>query len=297
MWLRRAFFVVCYNTTFIANALFALGSATPYLVHAGLTSRLSPVLAGKVVAAVFLSTYSYSLIYIVNDFIDRRKDERLGIPKQTARHVLGDWYLWWLGCGYAVVFAAVFAVWRQVTVALAAYAAGLILLSVAHSNAGRLKLLTIFIERWAKFCSPLLLLCVSGSGAEVGAMLAGAVIAYPLGFMSDYALKGYLQGRLKLSASWRWGLYATYWPLAAGALVGLAGGWKAAEAALPAVGEYELTYVSIVALTYGLARVWRLGFLDRRYTPTVMTEKRQLLSYGLIQVIIIGMGAIYAAVR
>jgi hypothetical protein len=297
LWLRRAFFAVCYNTTFIANALFAAGSTTPYLVQAGLTRSLTPVLASKLVAAVLLSTYSYSLVYIVNDFIDRRKDERLGIPKQTARHVLGDQYLWWLGFGYAVVLAAVFAAWRQLAIALVAYAAGLMLLSVAHSNARRLKLFTIFIERWAKFCSPLILLCVAGGTAEAGAMLAGAIIAYPLSFKSDYALKGYLQGRLKLSAAWRWGLYAAYWPLAAGALVGLAGGWKAAAAALPTVGTYEIIYFSIVVLTYCLARVWRLGFLDHRYTPVVATEKRQLLSYGLIQVIIVGMGAIYAGVR
>jgi hypothetical protein len=297
LWLRRAFFTVCYNTTFIANALFAVGSTTPYLVHAALTGSLTPLLVGKVVAVVLLSTYCYSLVYIVNDFIDRRKDERLGIPKQTARHVLGDQYLWWLGFGYAVVLAAVFAAWLQLAVALVAYAAGLMLLSVAHSNARRLKLFTIFIERWAKFCAPLILLCAAGSGAGAGAMVAGAVIAYPLSFTADYALKGYLQGRLKLSPAWRWGLYAAYWPLAAGALVGLAGDWKAAVGALPAVGAYEVIYFSVIVLTYGLARVWRLGFLDRRYPPVVATEKRQLLSYGLILVLIIGVGAIYAGVR
>lgn len=297
LWLRRAFFAVCYNTTFIANGLFAAGSTAPYVVYAGLTGNLTLVLAGKMVAAVLLSTYSYSLIYIVNDFIDRRKDERLGIPKQTARHVLGDQYLWWVGLGYAVVSSLAFFSWRQLFFPLAAYAAGLVLLSVSHSNAGRLKLFTIFIERWAKFCAPLILLCVAGSGAGVGAMLAGAVIAYPLSFTADYALKGYLQGRLKLPAAWRWGLYAAYWPLALGALVGLAGGWKAVPAALSAVGAYEVIYFSIIVLTYILARVLRLGFLGSRYTPVVAAEKRQLLSYGLIQVIIIGVGAIYAGVR
>lgn len=296
-WLRRVFFAVCYNTTFIANALFAAGSTAPYLVHAGLTGSLTLLLVGKIVAAVLLSTYAYSLIYIVNDFIDRAKDERLGTPKLTARHVLGEQYLWWLGFGYAVVLAAVFVVWRPLVVALVAYAAGLLLLSVAHSTAGRLKLLTIFIERWAKFCAPLILLCATGSGAAAGAILAGAVIAYPLSFMSDYALKGYLQGRLSLPTAWRWGLYAAYWPLAAGVLVGLAGGWKPAVSALPPVGAYELIYFSVIVLTYGLARVWRLGFLDRRYPPVVATEKRQLLSYGLVLLIIIGLGAIYAGVR
>ena len=97
LWLRRAFFAACYNTTFIANTMFAVGSTTPYLVHAGLTGSLTPMLTGKVVVAVLLSAYFYTLIYIVNDFIDRRKDERMAIPKQTARHVLGRRYLWWLG--------------------------------------------------------------------------------------------------------------------------------------------------------------------------------------------------------
>jgi hypothetical protein len=296
LWLRRAFFTACYNTTFIANVLFAAGSTTPYLVYAGLTGRLTLVLVAKVATAVLVSTYSYNLIYIVNDFIDRRKDHRLGIPKQTARHVLGDQYLWWLGFGYAVVFAAVLAAWRQLAVALVAYAVGLMLLSMVHSKARRLKLFTIFIERWAKFCSPLILLCVAGSGSEVGAMLAGAVIAYPLSFMADYALRGYLEGRLKLPSAWRWYLYMVYWPLAALALVCLAGGWKATDAALQTVMDYEVIYFGIIVLTYGVARVWHIGFLDRRYTAVVATEKRQLLSYGLIQVIIIGVGAIYAAV-
>ena len=297
LWLQRSFFAVFYNTTFIANALFAAGGSAPYLVHAGLAGSLTLALVGKVVAAVLLSTYSYGLIYIVNDIIDRSKDERLEIPKQTARHVLGDRYLWWTGVGYVLIFAAVFAVWRQLAVALAAYAASLMVLSVAHSKARRFKLFTIFMERWAKFCSPLILLCAAGSGGGVGPMLAGAVIAYPFGFMSDYALRGYLRGRLKSPIAWRWVLYLAYWPLAAVALVGLAGGWKAAAAALPTVGAYEIIYFSIVALTYSLARVWHLGFLDRRYTPVVAAEKRQLLVYGMIQFIIIGIGGIYGAVR
>ena len=128
-------------------------------------------------------------------------------------------------------------------------------------------------------------------------MVAGAVLAYPLGFTFDYALKGYLRERLELPVAWRWGLYAGYWPLAAAVLVGLAGGLTAAATALPAVGVYELVYFSVVVLAYGLGRVWRLGLLDSRYTPVVATEKRRLLSYGLIQVVIVGMGVMYAAIR
>jgi hypothetical protein len=293
--LRRAFFSICYNTTFVANALFAAGSTTPFLLYAGFHGRLSPLLVTKAAAAVLFSTYAYSLIYIVNDFVDRSKDERLGIPKQTARHVLGDRYLWWLALGYVVALAAIVAIWQPAGISWVAYAAGLIVLSLAHSKARGLKLLTIFVERWAKFCAPLILLWAAGGGPEAGPMLAGAAIAYPLGFMADYALKGYLQERLKLPGGWRWRMYLVYWLLAAASLVSLAGGWKSAAADLPAVGMYELIYFGIVILTYVVARVWRLGFLDHRYNPVVATEKRKLLSYGLIQGLII-VGAFCAAV-
>ena len=294
-WLRRAFFSACYNTTFIANALFAAGSTTPFLLYAGFHGTLGPLLVIKALAVVLLTTYAYSLIYIVNDIIDRRKDERLEIPKQTARQVLGERYLWWLALGYAAAVAVVFALWRQAGIPWLAYSAGLVVLSLAHSTARRLRLLTIVVERWAKLCSPLIALCVAGVRPGATTMLAGAVIAFPLGFMSDYALKGYLEERLKLPGAWRWRIYLAYWLLAAVSLVSLAGGWHPAAAASPSVGLYELIYFSMVVLTYLVARVWRLGFLDRRYDPVVAREKRQLLSYGLIQGLVI-VGAVCAAV-
>jgi 4-hydroxybenzoate polyprenyltransferase len=295
-WLRRVFFSVCYNTTFIANALFAVGATTPFLVYAAVTGTVSAALVVKTLAAVLLSTGAYSLIYIVNDFIDRAKDERLGIPKQTARHVLGERYLWWLALVYGVAVAVSLALWWQLGVAWVAYAAGMTVLSLAHSKARRLKLLTVFVERWAKFCAPLILLCAAGGGPGTGPMLAGAVIAYPLGFMADYSLKGYMEGRLALTAAWRWYVYAAYWLVAAVTLVSVAGGWTQVAADGPKVGVYELFYFGVMALTYAIARVWRLGFLDDRYPPVVAREKRQLLSYGLIQVLVI-IGACCAAVR
>lgn len=294
--LRKLYFAIGYNTTFPVNAMLALGSMSPYVVYLAWHGTLTWASYVAAFGITLISAYFYNLIYIVNDVIDRRKDERLNIPKQTARHVLGEHYLGWLVAAYAAVILIAGLAWPHLALPLAAYGLVLMAISVVHSHAGKYKTLTIFVERWAKFCAPFFLVYAAVGGAPVRIMLIGAMAVYPLGFTLDYAYAGYLRDRLKLGGWWRWLLYGLYW-LAVLALVQSDPDHDEILFSLRELYVYIIIYFTTVTLTNILAASVPFRFLDGRYPAKVAGEKRRLLTYGLIQLMIALLGAVYATVH
>ncbi len=290
---RRGYFAVAYNTTFPVNLMLALGSMSPYLVILMLQgeTRLRAYIAPVVITLI--SAYFYNIIYIVNDIIDRRKDSLLKIPKQTARHVLGNGYLYYLAASYLVLMIGISLIWHRLFLSLLGYSVLLAVLSAMHSHAGRGKVITVFIERFAKFCSPFAFMLLALHKPELQMMLVGSLCAYPLGFTFDYAYKGYLRDRLGRRGHARYWLYAAYWTLVA-LVVGIIfsrltiNGWL--------FGGYLLIYFSTIALTNLLTYILPLGFLDNRYLARVVHEKRRLLTYGLIQLGLIIAALMYAII-
>jgi hypothetical protein len=290
---RKAYFAVAYNTMFPVNAKVALGSVTPYLAVLWAAHQLSWATLIPAVVITAVSAYFYGLIYIVNDLIDRRKDQRLSIPKLNARHVLGEGYLAKLAAGYVLVTALCSLAWPRLGWPLTGYGVALMALSAVHSYAGKWKALTIFVERWAKFCSPLALLAVATAAPQAVAALVAAMLVYPLGFTLDYAYQGYLRDRLKMSSQARFGLYGAYWALVAGTVTAVVPA-GAVVSALPVAGLYALVYFLTVSFSNRLAEALPLGFLDAHYEVPVALEKRRYVAYGLVQLSIIAMGVAYA---
>jgi len=294
--LRRLYFGIAYNTMLPVNLMLALGSMTPYLVFLALHGQLTFGAWAAGVTMTVVSAYFYQLIYIVNDLFDRKKDERLAIPKQTARHVNGEGYLTGLAISYVAVVTAASLVWHNLLGPLVGYGLSLMALSVVHSKAGKLKWLTIFTERWAKFCSPLALTYLATGTSTAKFMLAGALVVYPLGFTLDYAYHGYLRDRLHMRSYARWWLYAVYW-LLAGAGILAAGRGSDTAAALAAFDLYLMIYFLAVTLAYILADAIKFGFLNEHYPVRVAAEKRLILTYGLMQLMMVVAGAVYVAVK
>ena len=291
-WLRKLYFAVAYNTALPINAMVALGSITPYLFYLMITGQLTASRYVVTVIITLLSAFSYGLIYVVNDYIDRRKDVLQAIPKQSARHVLGRYYLLEVAVVHLTLITVGSLVWSQLLLPLISYDILLIVMSVVHSYAGKAKALTIFVERFCKFCAAYGLIYLVTLDPVVKVMMLSALIVYPLGFTLDYAYRGYLRDRLKINTRWRFGLYACYWTIVA--IIAVI--FQTRVVAIPVL-TYVVTYYALIVFTAGLARVLPYNFLNGRYNDHVAGEKRRLLTYGGLQLVVVLLGGLYVIFR
>lgn len=208
---RSSYFAVWYNTTSAVNTMLAMGSVTPYVLYLSWRGELTVSKLNLAVVATFLSTYCYSVIYVINDYMDRSKDLELGIPKFTSRDVLGSTYWLIYTICYIIILAIVALTWSPAFVPMLGYSVALVILSAVHSRWAKIKSLTLFLVRALKFTSPLGLIVAATGELHAINCLIGSAIAYPIGFNVDYAYRGYFRDRLKQPPTKRYGLYCLYW--------------------------------------------------------------------------------------
>lgn len=294
--LRKLYFAFGYNTTFPVNIMLTLGVISPYVLFQAARQDFSGLSWVATVGITLLAAYCYNLIYIVNDYIDHDKDILLRTPKQSAMHVLGKHYLpIVLGC-FAAVIGVASLLSPSLFFPLVGYCLVLCGLSLLHSNFQSTKLLTVFLERFVKFCAPLWLVLIVTNSDDVQMMFAGALLIYPLGYTLDYAYRGYIRDRLSLNQSVRFIVYAAYYGVLSGLLM-----LDRVQDNVPLKLDPMLTFIGLFAATSLvsgiIANYLPFRFLDATYAPRVALEKRRLLTYGLIQTILLGIGGIYALAR
>lgn len=291
--LRKIYFSLAYNTTFPVNLMLTLGAISPLILFQAVQHDLTMAEFLSAVSVTFLATYCYNLIYIVNDYIDHDKDMLLSTPKQSALQVLGENYLQIVLGTFVVVIGVASLLVPGLLVPLICYSLALAGLSVLHSNFQNIKLVSIFIERFAKFCAPLWLVLIITGNDDVGLMLAGALIVYPLSYTQDYAYRGYIRDRLKLAQSLRFLVYAVYFALVIG-LLNIDAVQERAPLTLNAFAAFIGIYAAGCLIAEAVARFYPFRFLDANYNSHVAWEKRRLLAFGLVQAAILACGAVYA---
>ncbi len=294
--LRQLYFALGYNTTFPVNVMLTLGVLSPYVLFQANRHDLSVVEFSAAVVITLLSTYCYNLIYIVNDYIDHDKDILLRTPKQSALQVLGQHYLFIVLSCFAAIIGAASLLWPSLLMPLVGYSLALAGLSSLHSKFQNIKLLTIFIERFTKFCAPLWLILIVTGSDDARMMFAGALLIYPFGYTMDYAYRGYIRDRLKLHQSIRFIIYAIYGITVAG-LFALDNSQNGIPLALSPLASFIGIYTAASLLSAVIAARLPFNFLDSNYSPHVAWEKRRLLAYGLVQTTLLVIGGIYAIYR
>ncbi len=300
----RLYFAVAYNTTVGVNMLLALGAIAPYVVLRLATDGISPGGVALAISLTLLVTYCYTLVYVVNDYLDCDKDLMLGIPKHTARHVLGRHYLLaTLGCFTAILGVSLL-IWPQLAPLLIGYCALLACLSVLHSRLQTAKGLTLFAERLLKFVMPLVAVYAATGKTMLAPYIIAALIIFPWSFMAHYGYKGYFRDRLGQPDYLRFIIYIGYYSLLAICLgAGIDYLLDSDQSAvllvnyiLPAM-EYIFVYTVFAWLSLWLAAHLPLRALDKSYPKSVATEKRWLVTYGLVQTSALLLGGIYDLLR
>lgn len=288
-WLKQTYFGLWYNTTAAVNMIFALGSVVPYIWYLTLTGKINAFNLLSSLAMVLLTVYLYGLVYIINDYMDGNKDKLRKTPKFTAKHVLGKYFIvLWLSLFVAVI-VMIWLFLSKILIPALLYAAVLATLSVIHSKFGRIKLLTIFVERWLKLCSPLLFIWLLTGSLTAKLMAAGIMLVLPFSLMFDHSYKGYLHDRLGINPRWRFFVYSFYWLM-------LISVWSIINIPVGNMGWgiwYSVEFLLIIGLSSALAYYQPFGFLYAKYSRDVATEKQKLLVYALLNIILVAIGSLY----
>ena len=291
----KLYFGTAYNTTVGVNILMMLGVISPVIVLTALCERNSLTEVISLTALTIVTTYWYMIIYLVNDSLDYEKDVKLGIPKQTAQSVLGSSGIPLVLITFGLVLAGAVLAWPKLAMLAPAYCIFLIGLSAAHTLSHRAKIYTIFIERWCKHIMPLMIGAAATSESMLVAATAAVIVGYPAMFMTDYTLQGYLRDRLHLPANRRWHIYALYYAAVAGtALLWLPS--HCSPTLLAGIAAYAVIYAGLMLTARSIAPRLPLSRVDAAYPSKTAHEKRQLISYGLMQAVIILAMSIYAAI-
>ncbi len=285
--LKNVAYAISYNIQLPVNLIYAFGSLSPYIVYATATHGLGaiPHLAG-IALIVIVTTYCYVPTYLINDWFDRAKDKASGIKKYHAAGIFG-----WAAAStiyLTVIAGALLLTWwinQQLAASLLIYLAIICTLALVHTLVRRTKVLTIFIQRFLKFCGPWIMIYVAMPQTITELFLIGALIVYPTSFMMDHAYKGYFRDRLKISPVRRLWVYGSYWTLVLAAVKLLfEPAWHVAD------GQIIRSVALYICFYYGLAATARLlsdygisGSAKLRTQGHHNYERSNIIAYGLIQ--------------
>lgn len=284
-------YAVGYNVQLPVNLIYAFGSLSPYIVYAAATNGLGaiPHLA-TLALIVAVTTYCYVPTYIINDWFDQAKDKAKGIRKTHAAGLYG-----WAAASMAyltVITAAIVFIWwinTQLAVSLLVYLAAICALALVHTLVHRTKVITIFIQRFFKFCAPWIMIYIAMPHGVTQLFLVGALAVYPTSFMMDHAYKGYFRDRLKISPKLRLWVYAGYWLMVL-AVVKLLfePAWHVVDGqVLKSVALYVCFYYGLVATARLLSDYFIAGSARLRTQGHHNYERSNIMAYGLVQLAVL----------
>lgn len=291
--LSKSLYAVIYNTTFVVNLMLTMGVVSPFAIIQLARHNLPASDLFQAILIMFVTTYCYNVVYIINDFIDRRKDAALNIPKFTAYHRIGKYYLYAVTSCFTGIILYFYQLVPVLIVPVSLYVLTLSALSLVHSQLQSSKLVTIFLERFAKFFAPLVMVYLGTGNETILPMIMATLLLFPLSHTMDYAYRGYISERLDRMSSIRFVVYSSYYCAVLVAFI---------LAYTHQLHGFDITASLTFIIVYGVTSISSdviatklpLRFLDNRYVPHVANEKRRLLAYGFIQVIILIIGGIYA---
>jgi hypothetical protein len=291
---RKLYYGAAYNIQFPINLSYAFGSLTPYLFLVG--SHGGAGMRHMITAATItiLTTYSYTPTYVLNDWIDRHKDSRLGIPKFTARHTIGmAWFLGLFAALYSVGLWAVSLIHPSLPWYMIGYLGVICLLALVHSLKPRFKYLTIFIQRFLKFCAPWGFIYIAMPHDITTAFFIGSLLVYPVSFSMDQAYRGYFRDRLHRPEAQRFIVYGAYWLLVAAVTI-KGFGLLTLKDLVPGIAVYLSFYLATWLAAYGLAAaMYRL--LHPSTQSPVQLQRYRLISFSAVQILMLLAGFVIAA--
>jgi hypothetical protein len=179
---------VFYSTNSVLNFTLTLTLLIPFQVAEMIGNAASwRLLLSQLGIALFL-TYLYSVIYVVNDFVDFQSDLDNAVEKRTlmARHQSHLACLPFLFL-VAIAVTIVFVVSSKLAPFYLLYLVGLMILSWVHSNWPVVKPLTFFIERASRFLAPAFFIYFdSNTSIYTLTFLLACCVAYPIVLHRQY---------------------------------------------------------------------------------------------------------------
>lgn len=181
--LRNAYLILFYNTDFALNVSAGMSWFIAFFLWLIYNKQLSPELLLLSISYVFVASFLYITVYVINDIIDYRKDVQNQIYKASALSILGlrKYYLLYISC--LIIFFGVVAVYFPKWIAPVSVASiALALLSLIHSTIAKVKPVTIFLERAVRHIGPVWALAFASnfSVPSINQFLLAVCLFYPI---------------------------------------------------------------------------------------------------------------------
>lgn len=156
------YFILFYNTNFFINTSLLLVVSMPITVFLWLSRTLTIGDILQLISWIFLSSFWYITVYLINDKVDSKKDKYLKIYKQSivSKYNFRSYermYMFWL----LIILAILWTTTSVIHIILfIGYLISILTLALLHSYISKIKKFTIILERFTRIIFPFLALFV-----------------------------------------------------------------------------------------------------------------------------------------
>jgi hypothetical protein len=207
---QKIYLYVFYNTNFILNIVALTSLSTPLFLTIFLQKELFLVFNSTMYLFI-ITTFLYNIVYISNDLFDYRKDKENKTYKFSVfskmdlnpflYSILYIGFLWSIIYIYSNIFIGSINI-------LILYSSLLFFISIIHSKIKKLKIITLFIERFLRLVIPFYILSLFIENIYIDEYFKFVLIFFPLIIDSSY--RRYIKSKLNISEKNRFFIYLFY---------------------------------------------------------------------------------------
>jgi hypothetical protein len=156
---EKAYLIMFYNTNFLLNVSILLTLLLPLFFIKIIRNDLDDRFIASSLFVIFSYAFFYNVIYIINDIIDQKKDRA---QKNYKLNIFSEsdvdkksYFLSYLAC-VSFLLLMTYEFYHASFLISLGYFCILAFVSVIHSNFQKVKIVTLYVERWMRLCLPFL---------------------------------------------------------------------------------------------------------------------------------------------
>lgn len=279
--IQKIYLYVFYNTNFILNIVALISLSIPLFLTIFLQKELFLVF-NSTIYLFTITTFLYNIVYISNDLLDYRKDKENETYKFSVfskldlnPFIYSIVYIGFL-CSMIYIYSNIF---RGSIIIFILYSSLLFFISIIHSKIKKLKIITLFIERFLRLVIPFYILSLFIENLYIEEYLKFLLISFPLIIDSSY--RRYIKSKLNISEKNRFFIYLFYF------LILIILNQSNLFLRIDIIFEYLFFLCSLQFFIYIISNLFKFKFLTNMYNKDIAEKNRFLIEFIILVPIII----------
>jgi|GEM_PF-911578 len=278
---QKIYLYVFYNTNFILNIIALTSLSIPLFLTIFLQKEFFLVFNSTMYLFI-ITTFLYNIVYISNDLLDYRKDKENKTYKFSVfskidlnpfvYSILYIGFLW----GMIYIYSNIF---RGTIDIFILYSGLLFFISIIHSKIKKLKIITLFIERFLRLVIPFYILSLFIENMYIEEYFKFVLISFPLIIDSSY--RRYIKSKLNMSEKNRFFIYLFYF------LILMILNQSNLFLRIDIMFKYLVFLCSFQFFIYISSNLFKFKFLTNMYNKDLTEKNRFLIEFIILVPIII----------